>query len=76
MYVVLVAAVLGLTLVRKGWRRLVVLVPCSTSPCCVWENVMLPQPAVTRYILIGAMLVALMAARPQGLFGRQRVEIV
>ena len=27
------------------------------------------QPAVSRYILIGAMLVALMAARPQGLFG-------
>ena len=43
---------------------------------CVWENVMVAQPAVSRYILIGAMLVALMAARPQGLFGTPRVEIV
>ena len=37
---------------------------------------MLPQPAVARYILIGAMLVGMMAVRPQGLFGSQRVEIV
>ena len=36
----------------------------------------LAQPAVARFVLIGAMLVALMAYRPQGLFGRQRVEIV
>ena len=29
-----------------------------------------------RFVLIGAMLVALMAIRPQGLLGKQRVEIV
>jgi ABC-type branched-subunit amino acid transport system permease subunit len=37
---------------------------------------MVAQPAVARYILIGAMLVGLMASRPQGLFGTARVEIV
>jgi hypothetical protein len=31
---------------------------------------------VTRLILLGALLVALMNARPQGLLGSQRVEIV
>ena len=30
----------------------------------------------TRYILFGALLVAMMTARPQGLLGKQRVEIV
>ena len=37
---------------------------------------MVVQPAVARYILIGAMLVALMAARPAGALRHSRVEIV
>jgi ABC-type branched-subunit amino acid transport system permease subunit len=75
MYIGLVAAVLGLTLVRNRAVRTVLLVPILYFACCVWENILLPQPSVTRFVLIGAMLVALMAARPQGLFGKQRVEI-
>jgi branched-chain amino acid transport system permease protein len=74
-YLVLVAAVLGLTLLQ-GWWRWVALVPTLYLAACVWENVLVEQPAVARYILIGAMLVGLMAARPQGLFGQARVEIV
>jgi ABC-type branched-subunit amino acid transport system permease subunit len=73
---VLVAAVLGLTLVRKPLWRAVGLVPVLYLAACVWENILLAQPSVARFVLIGAMLVALMALRPQGLFGRQRVEIV
>ena len=42
----------------------------------VWENVMLPKPESTRYIVLGALLVAMMIARPQGLIGEKRVEIV
>ena len=42
----------------------------------VWENVLLTQPESTRYIVIGALLVAMMVARPQGLLGEKRVEIV
>jgi branched-chain amino acid transport system permease protein len=76
LYVGLVAAVLGLTLIRSELWRNLLLVPTIYFACVVWENVMLPQPAVSRFILIGAMLVALMAVRPQGLFGKQRVEIV
>jgi branched-chain amino acid transport system permease protein len=75
-YIVLVAAVLGLTLVRKPLWRAVGLVPVLYLAACVWENILLAQPSVARFVLIGAMLVALMALRPQGLFGRQRVEIV
>jgi ABC-type branched-subunit amino acid transport system permease subunit len=75
MYIGLVAAVLGVTLVRNRAVRTILLVPILYFACCVWENILLPQPSVTRFVLIGAMLVALMAARPQGLFGKQRVEI-
>ena len=75
-YIGLVAAILALTLVRSPLWRSVGLVPVLYLAACVWENLMLAQPAVARFILIGAMLVALMAVRPQGLLGRQRVEIV
>jgi branched-chain amino acid transport system permease protein len=75
-YVGLVAAVLGLTLVRNRWLRAGLMVPVLYLAACVWENILLAQPAVARFVLIGAMLVALMAVRPQGLFGQRRVEIV
>jgi ABC-type branched-subunit amino acid transport system permease subunit len=75
MYLVLIAGVLSLTLVR-GWRRIVLAAPVLYLAISIWESAMLPQPAVARYLLIGAMLVGLMAARPQGLLGAHRVEIV
>jgi branched-chain amino acid transport system permease protein len=73
-YIGLVAAVLGLTLVRSALWRTIGLVPVLYLTACVWENLLVAQPAVARFVLIGAMLVALMAVRPQGLFGKQRVE--
>ncbi len=76
MYIGLIAGVLGLTLIRNALWRSALLVPTLYFACVVWENIMLPQPSVSRFVLIGAMLVALMAARPQGLFGKPRVEIV
>ena len=72
----LVAAVLALTLIRSPLWRAVGLVPVLYLAACVWENLLLAQPATARFILIGAMLVGLMAFRPQGLFGQQRVEVV
>jgi branched-chain amino acid transport system permease protein len=75
-YIGLVASVLGLTLIRSHLWRAVALVPVLYLGACVWENVLVAQPAVARFVLIGAMLVALMAIRPQGLLGKQRVEIV
>lgn len=75
MYIVLVAGVLALTVVG-GWRRIVLAAPVLYLAVSIWESAMLPQPSVARYLLIGAMLVGLMAARPHGLLGAQRVEIV
>jgi ABC-type branched-subunit amino acid transport system permease subunit len=75
-YIGLVAAILALTLVRSRLWRAVGLVPVLYLAACVWENLLVAQPAVARFVLIGAMLVALMAVRPQGLLGKQRVEIV
>jgi ABC-type branched-subunit amino acid transport system permease subunit len=59
----------------KGWWRLVVLVPTLYLTAFVWENLLVQQPAVTRYVLFGALLIAVMTIRPQGLFGTAKVEI-
>ena len=74
-YISLVALALLLTLV-SGWVRIALLVPTLYLASFVWENVLLPQPEATRYIVLGALLVAMMIARPQGLLGEKRVEIV
>jgi branched-chain amino acid transport system permease protein len=74
-YIGLVAMALVLTLVR-GWLRIALMVPTLYLAAFVWENVMLPQPESTRYIVLGALLVAMMIARPQGMLGEKRVEIV
>jgi ABC-type branched-subunit amino acid transport system permease subunit len=74
-YVALVALVVLLAFVRGIWRRVLV-VPLIYLAACVWENVLVGEPATTRLILLGALLVALMNLRPEGLFGTARVEIV
>jgi branched-chain amino acid transport system permease protein len=74
-YVALIAAVLVLTILKGFWRT-VFLVPTLYLAAFVWENVLVPQPSVTRLIILGALLIVLMNARPQGLLGTARVEIV
>ena len=71
----LVASVLLLTLVRDR-LRIVLLVPVLVLASFVWENVMLPDPSSTRYVVLGAILIATMIARPNGLLGERRMEIV
>ena len=56
--------------------RLAALVPTLYLAAIVWETSFVEQPAVARWILFGALLVALMNFRPQGLLGTPRVEIV
>jgi ABC-type branched-subunit amino acid transport system permease subunit len=73
-YVGLVAGVLALTLVR-GRARLLGLIPVLYLGAFVWENLLAFNPSITRLVLLGALLVALMNARPQGLLGTPRVEI-
>ena len=74
-YIGLVAAVLTLTVVR-GRLRLVLLVPTLYLAAFVWENVMLAKPEPTRFVVLGAILIAVMIARPEGILGEKRVEIV
>jgi hypothetical protein len=74
-YIALVAAIVALSQLR-GWWRAAGLIPTLYLVAVVWENVLVQQPAVTRLILFGALLIALMQARPQGLLGTARVEIV
>jgi ABC-type branched-subunit amino acid transport system permease subunit len=74
-FVLLVVAVLGFTLLH-GWQRWVALPPTLYLAAFVWNNRLAVEPSVTRLILIGVILIVLMNARPQGLLGTARVEIV
>ena len=74
-YISLIALALLLTTLG-GWVRLAVLVPTLYLAAFVWENVLAVQPEVTRYILLGALLVVVMIVRPNGLIGEKRVEII
>jgi ABC-type branched-subunit amino acid transport system permease subunit len=74
-FVLLVLAVLGLTLLH-GWAQKLALVPTLYLTAFVWENRLVVEPSITRLILIGVILIVLMNARPQGLLGTSRVEIV
>jgi ABC-type branched-subunit amino acid transport system permease subunit len=73
-FVALIALVLVLTVVRPLVRNLL-LIPGLYLAAFVWDARLAAEPSVTRLILIGVILIALMNARPQGLVGAPRVEI-
>ena len=74
-FVVLLCLVIALIQV-KGRTRTILLVPTLYLAACVWEGVLVAQPSITRQLLIGAILIVMMNARPQGLLGSKRVEVV
>ncbi len=74
-YIGLVAAII-VTVSLKGWWRMAALVPTLYVTAVAWENVLAPNGGITAFLLFGAMLIGLMASRPQGLLGTARVEIV
>jgi ABC-type branched-subunit amino acid transport system permease subunit len=74
-YVVLILAVITLTRL-SGWWRTFTFIPVLYLVTFVWENLLVEQPAVTRLIIFGALLIVIMQIRPQGLLGTSRVEIV
>ena len=41
-----------------------------------WDGRLAFEPSITRLIFVGVILIVLMNARPQGLLGTTRVEIV
>ena len=74
-YLLLIVCVIVLVQLT-GWQRIAVLVPTLYLTAFVWENLLIEQPAVTRSVLFGVLLIVVMTIRPQGLFGTAKVEIV
>jgi branched-chain amino acid transport system permease protein len=74
-FVLLVAALLLLTRLRPAVRTFA-LVPVAWLAAFVWESRLAGEPSVTRQLLVGAILVVMMNARPHGLLGRPRVEVL
>jgi hypothetical protein len=74
-YLLMIVGVIALAQL-KGWWRVAAIAPTLYLTAFVWENLLIEQPAVTRYVLFGALLIAVMTIRPQGLFGTAKVEIV
>ena len=75
-YICLVAAIVIFPQLKRLWR-MILLPPLLYLVMFVWENLLLEHiGGATRLILLGALLVALMNVRPQGLFGKAYVEIV
>lgn len=73
-YGALLLIVAFLTQIRGAWRTLLIC-PTIYLAAFVWENRLVANPSVARLIIVGALLVALMNARPQGLLGTARIEI-
>jgi ABC-type branched-subunit amino acid transport system permease subunit len=76
---VLFILVIGLilALIRlQGTARLVLVVPTVYLAACCWESRLIVNPAITTQIMLGVILIVTMAARPNGLLGSRRVEVV
>ena len=72
-FVVLVCVLITLVQVSSRWRT-ILLPPTLFLASFVWETTLVVQPSVTRQLMIGAILIVMMNARPQGLLGQRRVE--
>jgi branched-chain amino acid transport system permease protein len=66
-----------IALVQVGPRtRTILLPPALYLAAFVWETRLSTEPSITRQLLIGAILIVMMNARPQGLLGQRRVEAI
>jgi branched-chain amino acid transport system permease protein len=72
-FVVLICMLIALVQVKGNWRT-ILLVPTIYLGAFVWETRLAAESQVTRQLLIGAILIVMMVARPQGLLGQRRVE--
>jgi len=72
-FVALICLLVALVQVRSRWRT-ILLPPTLYLAAFVWETRLAAEPAITRQLLIGAILIVMMNARPQGLLGSRRVE--
>src|SRR5712691_2860073 len=74
-FVVLICLLIALVQVSSRWRT-VLLPPTLYLASFVWETRLVAEPSITRQLMIGAILIVMMNARPQGLLGQRRVEVV
>jgi ABC-type branched-subunit amino acid transport system permease subunit len=72
-FVLLVCMLIALVQVNSRWRT-ILLVPTLYLASFVWETRLAAEPSITRQLMIGAILIVMMNARPQGLLGERRVE--
>jgi branched-chain amino acid transport system permease protein len=72
-FVLLVCLLIALIQVKGRWRT-ILLVPTLYVASFVWETRLANEPAITTQLMIGAILIVMMNARPQGLLGQRRVE--
>jgi ABC-type branched-subunit amino acid transport system permease subunit len=75
LYVAMICMVIGVVQLH-GIRRLVAVVPTVYVAICCWEARLTLDPGITAQIMIGAILIVTMAARPAGLLGTRRVEVL
>jgi len=73
LYVALICALIAIVRLQ-GIRRLVAVIPTIYIGACCWESRLVVNPAITTQIMIGAILIVTMAARPNGLLGKYRLE--
>ena len=73
-FVALICLLITLVQVSSRWRT-ILLPPTLCLASFVWETRLVTQPSVTRQLMIGAILIVMMNARPQGLLGQHRVEV-
>ncbi len=73
-----IALVAGFVLVLQARGRLrdALLALLVYLAAFVWQNLLVYQPAITRELMLGVLLIAAMNLRPQGLLGEARVEVV
>jgi branched-chain amino acid transport system permease protein len=72
-FVALVCLLIALVQVSGPWRA-ILLPPTLYLASFVWETRLATEAAITRQLMIGAILIVMMNARPQGLLGSRRVE--
>ena len=75
-FLVLLPALLAWARLQPSRLKLGLLAPLLYLLAFVWETRLTAEPAVTRLLLIGTLLVVLMIFRPHGLLGTKRVELV
>jgi len=68
-FLLALALLLGV-LTSRGVTRTLLAVPALYALAFAWETRLVEEPSVTRMLILGVLLVAMMSYRPQGLFGK------